>query len=221
MKPVQTKKESPAKNISPSRPTGGVKHRDYTNVAGATKCKGSIAIIDFHKPKGNTTYKASIKEAVLNRTGETENLDVLAVISHKKEPTLDLKDVTVGENNLPDNFFVSYLEEGEDENERLNDLLGKYAETYLKLIKAFTLGSPKPKARAGKVINPNNSKHADEFLYGNGVAGIVADLYPNAVADRIFDDNETATDILSKYFSLVSIDEAKELVLEAIAKSSN
>ena len=35
---------------TPTRPTGKVKQRDFTNVVEATLCKGSVAIIDIKNP---------------------------------------------------------------------------------------------------------------------------------------------------------------------------
>ncbi len=61
--------------------------------------------------------------------------------------------------------------------------------------------------------------HADDFLFGKDVAGLVVSLYPNAFKDGTFDDVDATEEILGNYFSLVSTDVAKELVMDAYAKN--
>ena len=144
----------------------------------------------------------------------------MAVVSHKKEPTLESEDVAVGKKNLTDKVFVAFVEEGEDEDKMILALQSKFEMGYKKYTKPFKAGAPKPKAKAGKIVNQNSAWCADEFLHGNNVADIVDDLYPNAVEEGLFDDDKTGSQILGNYFSLISTDEAKYLVLEAIAKTA-
>ena len=99
-------------------------------------------------------FKAGFKESVLGGTGETKKLEIVAILSHRKEASLESMDVTVGKNNLTDKIYVLYYDEGDDENEKLMALLCKYAEYYEKHTKRFTLGSAKSNTRAGKIINP-------------------------------------------------------------------
>ena len=60
-----TKTTSPAKQFSPTRPTGKFKRPDYTNKVVATKYYDSLAIDDICKANGDISYKADIKDAKL------------------------------------------------------------------------------------------------------------------------------------------------------------
>mmetsp|Transcript_25750 Transcript_25750/g.43952 ORF Transcript_25750/g.43952 Transcript_25750/m.43952 type:complete len:93 (+) Transcript_25750:685-963(+) len=84
-----------------------------------------------------------------------------------------------------------------------------------KFTKPFKPGGPKRTARAGKLINPDNPHYADEHLFNNDIVALIRDMFPDAFNDGTFDDDDATKDMLEPYFSLISIDEAKELVMDA------
>ena len=199
---------------TPTRPTGKVKQRDFTNVVEATLCKGSVAIIDIKKPSGDIAFKAGLRRGILEKKAGTKDLDVISVVTHKKEPTIDSEKVTVGKNRAPDFVSISYSPDI-DGAKKLQSL---YATAYERHTMPYKPSAPKPKARPGKIVNASDPIHLDERLFSEDVAVVVASLYPD---ETVFDDDETAAEILETYFSLISVDEAKELVLEAYANDEN
>ena len=77
---------------------------------------------------------------------------------------------------------------------------------------------PKKEVRGGKVTNPSNLKKLDEVLFSWDVAVAVTTLFPDT---GVFDDGDEADEILSTYFGLILVQEAKKLVMEAYAKNTN
>ena len=69
------------------------------------------------------------------------------------------------------------------------------------------------------MTNQDDTVYADEILYAKDVAGIFTILYPDAMTDGTFDNEEVTKDILGNCFSLITIKEAKELVLNVFAKN--
>ena len=210
---------SSPKKRSPTRPMKSrVQQTDYTNVTEATKCHGGIFVLDIKKASGEPAFKMDIKDAIVKEKEGTDKLGIMAVVNHKMEPTLDSKPVCVGKKGVPDKVFPAYYEEGLDENEEIAAMLVMLAKEFEKYTKPFNKSSSKPKARAGKLTNPDDAVYADEILYAKDVAGIFTKLYPDAMTDGTFDDDEVTKDVLGNYFSLISIKEAKELVMDAFAK---
>ena len=80
---------------------------------------------------------------------------------------------------------------------------------------SFKAERPSIKARAGKVKDLDDPRHIDTFLKNTDVTDVVTVLYPDAIAEGNFHDDESSEDILSQYFSLTSFDEANVLVLDA------
>ena len=199
---------------TPTRPTGNVKQHDFTNVVEATFCKGSVAIIDIKKPSGDIAFKAGLRKGIIEKKAGTKELDVISVVTHKKEPTIDSEKVTVGKNGAPDFLLVSFSIDS-DETKKLQSLI---ATAYKCHTMPYKPSAPKPKARAGKIINSSDPIHLDKKLFSEDVASVVASLYPD---ETVFDDNKTAAEIPETYFSLISVEEAKELVLEAYANDGN
>ena len=150
----------------------------------------------------------------LRKKAGTKDLDVISVVTHKKEPTIDSEKVTVGKNRAPDFVSISYSPDI-DGAKKLQSL---YATAYERHTMPYKPSAPKPKARPGKIVNASDPIHLDERLFSEDVAVVVASLYPD---ETVFDDDETAAEILETYFSLISVDEAKELVLEAYANDEN
>ena len=66
------------------------------------------------------------------------------------------------------------------------------------------------------MTNPENTHYADELLANQDVAAIITELY----SIHTFDSDEATTEVLGKYFSLISIKEAKQIVLAAYAKEA-
>ena len=64
------------------------------------------------------------------------------------------------------------------------------------------------------MVNSNNPHYTNEHFFTKDAVGLVVFLHKRQIAERVFDDDEAADEILSNYFSLISIEEAKELVSE-------
>ena len=195
-----------------------VQQTDYTNVTEATKCHGGIFVLDIKKASGEPEFEMDVKDAIVKEKKGTDKLGIMSVVNHKMEPTLDSKPVYVRMKGVPDKVFPAYYKEGLDENEEIAAMLVMLAKEFEKYTKPFNKSSSKPKARAGKLTNPDDAVYADEILYAKDVAGIFTKLYPDAMTDGTFGDDEVTKDVLGNYFSLVSIKEAKELVMDAFAK---
>ena len=86
---------------------------------------------------------------------------------------------------------------------------------YEKFTTPFKAGGPSIKARAGKVKGFNDPKYIATVLKNTDAADVVTILFPNAVEEGHFDDEESPKEILSQYFSLTPLDETKVLVLDA------
>ena len=84
--------------------------------------------------------------------------------------------------------------------------------------KPYTSNGPKKEVRGGKVTNPSNLKTLDEVLFPWDVAVVVTTLFPDP---GVFDDGDEVDEILSTYFSLISVQEAKKLVIQAYAKNTD
>ena len=68
-----------------------------------------------------------------------------------------------------------------------------------------------PKSRAGKLFNPDSARHADEHIFDRDIATMISEMYPNST----FDDDDTTCEVLGQYFSFVTVEEVKELVMAA------
>jgi len=176
-------------------------------------------VLDVKKASGEPAFKAHLTEAILKEKAGTEELGSIGVFSRKEERTADSKMVCVGKKgDIPDKVIAVYYEEGPNENEEIQAMLGVIVKTFETYTKPFKPGMPKPKARAGKISNPDDPYHADEVFSNSDVATIITVLYPDAMEDGTFDVDEATADLLGEYFSLISIEEAKEIVLDAYAK---
>lgn len=210
--PGDKKRPPPAR-----KPTGRIKQTDYTNETVATKLKGGLLMINTLKPDGEPAFKRDINQAFLEgKVGTLGEVVPMAVVNHKKEPTVDSEPVTVGKNNVPDKVVAAYYQQGDGENEAINIAQQVLARAFEKYTKPYKSGSPKPKARGGKLVNPNSARAADEMLYNKDIANIFVELYDKDTLD----DDDIAEELLSEYFSLISFDEAKEIVLEAFARKN-
>ena len=97
--------------------------------------------------------------------------------------------------------------------------MGGLATLHERNTKQFSNISQKTKARAGE--NSNLDKyHANEFIFSKNGVGIIVTLYPDVFTDGMFDNDEATEEILGNFFSLVSTNEAEELVSDAYAKSN-
>ena len=66
-----------------------------------------------------------------------------------------------------------------------------------------------------KIVNLDARKKAEENLYSKDIATLLVYMYPDAMTDGTFDDKEATRKMLEQYFSLISIEEAKAIVMEA------
>lgn len=91
--------------------------------------------------------------------------------------------------------------------------MDKYAKQYV----AHTTSKIdiEPKARAGRVLNPDGLHFLDEYIPNEAVCDVVIDCFEQYFIDgSIENDSNVAEGILSQYFRFISVDEAKELVLK-------
>ena len=147
------------------------------------------------------------------------DLDVLSVTDRKNKPTVDSDIVRFqGKNGNLGAYVKSYnvyVEEGDDQEKNVKAALDKMAGHYETFTTPFKAGGPSIKARAGKVKGLDSPKHIDTILKNTDIADVVTILYPDAIAEGHFNDDESSEGILSQYFSLTPFDEAKVLVLDA------
>lgn len=210
-----------SKRTAPVKWSGKCKQTDYTKEVVAHKLQGNLFIIQVLNPDGEIAYKADVKTAVLEGKPGVEKLFIMTVASHKAEATAESEEVTVGQKkNIPDKIFIAYYEAGDNENEFIKTILKLFAGFFNKHSKPYKTGGPKPKARAGRILNPEDPRHADEFLFDVDIGFLITELYPTMMTDGTFEDDDSMEEILGEYFSLTPIDEAKEIVEGAFAKKS-
>ena len=155
--PVIPKAVTPAKRIpGPSHPVDKVTQHDNNNEVVATLCLGSSLILNILKANGEPAYKVGLKNAAIEGKDDTQELEIMYVVKHKKDPTLDSKPATVGKNNVPDFVFIAYNEEVPDGIENIKAKQAARANAFQRHTSAYNGKSPKPKARAERIINPNN-----------------------------------------------------------------
>ena len=75
------------------------------------------------------------------------------------------------------------------------------------------------KARAAK-LDSSEAKTADHHLFAKDIASLLVDMYPDSMTDGTFDDEESTRIFLEQYFSLISVEEAKEVVMQAYEESN-
>lgn len=148
--PVIPKAVTPAK-CSPgsSRPVGKVKQQDSTNEVVATLCPGSILILNIFQANREPAYKAGLKSAIIEGKDGTQELEIMSVVKHKKDPTPNSKPATVGKNNVPDFVFTAYNEERPDGIETIKAKHAACAKAFQRHTSEYNGKSPEPKARAG------------------------------------------------------------------------
>ena len=155
--PVIPKAFTPVKRSpGPSHLVSKAKQQDNTNEVVATLCLRSILILNILKANGEPAYKVGLKNAVIEGKDGTQELEIMSVVKHKKDPTLDSKPVTVGKNNMPDFVATAYSKEGPDGIKIIKAKQAACANAFQRHTSAYNGKSPKPKARAGKIINPNS-----------------------------------------------------------------
>ena len=87
-------------------------------------------VINIKKASGEPAFKINFKNVVLDGKKGTKQLGTKAVLSHKKEPTTDSDMVCVGKKDANDKVFVVYYEEGPNENEDYQTILGGVAKAF-------------------------------------------------------------------------------------------
>ena len=129
---------------APSCASGKVKQQDSTNEVVVTLCHGSVFVTNALKAKREPAFKNAFKKSVLDENDSTKELEIISVVPHKKEPTLDSKPVTVGKNDVPDSVFVSFHEEGDNTINNTQGKLVKYPSCFQKYTPAYNSKSSKP-----------------------------------------------------------------------------
>ena len=138
-------------------------------------------------------------------------MDVMKLVNHKAERTEDLEKVLVGKKkNIPDKVIVTFYEAGNNENEDITAQIPVGVQLFKRYTQPYKGSNKKVKARAGKLINPDLARYADEHLFDRDIGVMITEMYPDK---SVFDDDDTACEILEQYFHFISIEEAKELVM--------
>ena len=78
-------------------------------------------------------------------------------MNHKRDPNSN-EHVSIGKNGVPDFIFISF---GDGSVEDTNMKMTSYAKFHERNTKPYKQGSPKPKARVVKIVNPINTRHLD------------------------------------------------------------
>ena len=204
---------SPLPSYAPNRPgrpgsNGKVKRPDITQTVDATLCHGNVAVVDVLKADGTPAYKKGLIDGVYDNKPGTEKMQCVSIRHHKVAPDSEEK-VTVGKKNVPDSVIITYCEN----NDELNTVVKSTAACYARYTESYNKSSgPKPRARPGRILNEDNPRHLDEILFEKDVAMVVTQLYTDR---NVFNNADAAEQILSQYFSLISIDEATDLVMNA------
>lgn len=109
------------------------------------------------KASREPVYKWDNKEAILIGKNGSQYLEVVSIVNHKQDPNSNER-VTVGNNGVPDFVFFSFCNGSvEDTNMKMTS----YAKFHERNTKPYKQGSPKPKARVVKIVNPINTRHLD------------------------------------------------------------
>ena len=107
-------------------------------------------------------------------------------------------------------MMVTFYEAGNNENEDITAQIPVGVQLFKRYIQPYEGSNKKVKARAGKLINLDFARYADEHLFDRDIRVMITEMYPDK---SVFDDDDTAREILEQYFHFISIEEAKELVL--------
>lgn len=177
-------------------------------------------MFDVKKASGDLAFKVDLEDTIMKEKGGTDELGIISVVNHKMESTLVSKHVCVGKKGIiPKKYMLAFTR-------RVLVKLMRLQLFWLNLRLSMTytqnnsIKSLKPKARAGKLTNPDNPVYLDEILCPEDVIGIIIQLFPDAMIDGTFDDEDVTKEVVGNYFSLISTKEAKELVLDVYVKQS-
>lgn len=196
------------------------KKRDYSNKVNVTKCEGNVCLYNIKKPDDDApAYKGDLNKAI--DAGKEKNIQnkagVFAKFSYKADPSAESKPVVVGKKTeYPDKIYAGYYEHGDNENEVLGKNVSIVAASFMTHTSPYKQGGPKIKAKACGVTNPDRYAKLDEFLFDGDVAFCITQMYS---ADMFCD--EAGDDILKLYFGFLSLDEARELVIEEFEKGED
>ena len=123
-----------------------------------------------------------------------QELGVISIVNRKATVgATDSKPATVGTKGALDKVILMYVQEGEGEDEYIQGMLVKTATLFSKVTMPVKSGGSKPKARAGRVINPGEEMHADEVIFNNDIANVITALFQEAMTDGTFDDDDPVT----------------------------
>ena len=138
-------------------------------------------------------------------------MDVMKVVNHKAERTEDLEKVLVGKKkNIPDKVIVTFYEAGNNENEEITAQIHVGVQLFKRYTQLYKGSNKKVKARTGSLINPDLVSHADEHLFDRDIGVMITEMYPDK---SVFQDDDTAREILEQYFHFISNEEAEKLLL--------
>lgn len=207
--PVQAPNVTKPK-VTPVKPDASFKitGTDYTNEVSMVVCYGSAALLYVNRRDGKPSYKSEFNKALLEKKPGTEDLHVLHICEYKVDRTADSEIVKVGKKDITDKLAVVYFDESMDSKALLKQssiVFSKYSKTYDK--------KGNLACEAGTVINEGDLHFLDEHIPLKAVAAVIVALYPDQM-HSFENDDEVSTDIVNRYVSLTSLDEAKQVVLD-------
>ena len=227
--PKKDEKSAPAKRapVNPAKrfpcaPGGSkVKQTDTRKVCFGTKLGGGLAILDVKNPDGSVAYKKGVFDAVADGKTGVEELDVVAIFSLKDGPSPDAaaKIIKLQKGQMEDKAIVIFYQMGDDEDEEIQRKVNAFVPFLEHNTQPYKGSTKKVKIRAAK-LDSSEAKTADHHLFAKDIASLLVDMYPDSMTDGTFDDEESTRIFLEQYFSLISVEEAKEIVMQAYEESN-
>ena len=107
---------------------------------------------------------------------------------------------------------------GDDEDEEIQRKVNAFVPFLEHNTQPYKGSTKKVKARAAK-LDSSEAKTADHHLFPKDIASLLVDMYPDSMTDGTFDDEESTRIFLEQYFSSISVEEAKEIVMKAYEES--
>ena len=198
----------------PVRPSHPPKRQNTVATVSTVQFRGSVIGLETRRADGHWAYIKDALTCLLSGHPSTKGLEPIGAFRHKTDRAdADSEFVTVGKNGAFNKLPFLYAEDEAEAKKKAK----QFADLYTKETKPFKKGMPPVKAKPGDVVNAGDPWTLEEYLSAEDVAKVVAFLYPTAVADRTFEDEDDTEFILGQYFCHTPIDEAKELVLTEYA----
>lgn len=138
---------------------------------------------------------------------------VVGIVKHKENPGELISDYKKVNGKFPDKCFV-LLNSGDQDITTLTQMVANFYVKHTKIPTKWKTAKRQHTVRVGDILHADDPVFADEYLHSKTLADILTKIFPK----ESFDNDETAEQIIDKYFSLIDYDEAKKYILEAYPK---